>query len=84
LQVKVDGTWESRQKQGWWGLFRLLEDAQVTPKSESLYRVIWAWDATGGRPLRIQYDLRARRAENPFPANFFSKFSCLAHLMEAP
>ena len=83
LQVKIDGRWESREEQGWWGLFRLLEDAQITPMSETLHRVIWAWDSTDSRPLRIQYDLRARRAQNPFQANFFSKFSCLAHLSEA-
>jgi type VI secretion system protein ImpL len=83
LQVKVDGRWESREEQGWWGLFRLLEDAQITPMSESLYRVIWAWDTADSKPLRIQYDLRARRAQNPFQANFFSQFSCLAHLAEA-
>ena len=83
LQVKINGMWESREEQGWWGLFRLLEDAQITPMSETLNRVIWAWDSTDSRPLRIQYDLRARRAQNPFHANFFSKFSCLAHLAEA-
>jgi len=84
LQVKVDGRWElSREEQGWWGLFRLLEDAQITQMSETLYRVIWAWDSADSRPLRIQYDLHARRAQNPFQANFFSQFSCLAHLAEA-
>ena len=82
LQVKVNGTWESRERQGWWGLFRLLEDAQITPMSESLYRVNWSWDSQDSRPLRIQYDLRARRAQNPFQPDFFSKFSCLAHLAE--
>ncbi|MDH5775349.1 MAG: type VI secretion system membrane subunit TssM, partial [Nitrospirota bacterium] len=82
LQVKVNGRWESREQQGWWGLFRLLENAQISPMSESLYRVVWAWDSADSKPLRIQYDLRARRAENPFQPNFFSKFSCLAHLAE--
>ncbi len=83
LQVKVNGSWDSREEQGWWGLFRLLEDAQITAVSESLYRVIWAWDSADSRPLRIQYDLRAHRAQNPFQENFFSQFSCLAHLVEA-
>ncbi len=82
LQVKVNGKWESREEQGWWGLFRLLENAQISQKSESLYRVIWAWDSSESKPLRIQYDLRARRAQNPFQTNFFSQFSCFAHLAE--
>ncbi len=82
LQVKVNGAWESQEFQGWWGFFRLLEDAEVMPMSESLYRVIWKNNETNSTPLRIQYDLRARRAENPFQKNFFSRFSCLAHLTE--
>lgn len=83
LMVQVDGSWESREAQGWWGLFRLLESALVTPESDSLYRVVWAWNPKNSKPLRIQYDLRARKAQNPFQPNFFSKFTCVSHLAEA-
>ena len=83
LLVRVNGIWESREAQGWWGLFRLLESAQVSSMSESLYRIVWAWNTSDSKPLRIQYDLRARKAQNPFQPKFFSKFSCISHLAEA-
>jgi type VI secretion system protein ImpL len=83
LLVKINGVWESREAQGWWGLFRLLDLAQVTPKSDSQYQVVWAWNTSDSKPLRIQYDLKARKAQNPFQPHFFRKFSCISHLAEA-
>jgi type VI secretion system protein ImpL len=83
LLVKINGVWEAREAQGWWGLFRLLELAQVTSKSDSQYQIVWAWNTADSKPLRIQYDLKARKAQNPFQPNFFSKFSCISHLAEA-
>ncbi len=83
LEANINQVWDSREEQGWWGLFRLLESAQITQLSESMYQVNFAWDTKDSRPLRIRYDLRAQKTQNPFQPNFFSKFSCLAHLAEA-
>ena len=83
LQVKLDGTWEQREAQGWWGLFRLLESADVQPVTDSTYRVMWAFESRHAQPLRIQYDLKARSSRNPFRKDFFRQFSCLSNLEQS-
>ena len=82
LQIKLDGAWEPREVQGWWGFFRLLETARVQPINESTFKVEWAFQSKSGRPLRIQYDLKARSSRNPFHLDFFKRFSCPSSLIQ--
>ncbi len=82
LQIKLDGAWEPREAQGWWGFFRLLETARVIPINDSTFKVVWAFQSRDDRPLRIQYDLKARSSKNPFHADFFKRFSCPSSLAQ--
>jgi len=82
LQVKLDGAWEPKEAQGWWGFFRLLEMAQVVPLTNSTFKVLWAFHSRDARPLRIQYDLKARSSKNPFHPEFFTRFSCPSSLAQ--
>ena len=94
LEIKVGDVWErANTQEGWWGLFRLLDQAQVTQISDSLHKIEWNIQikdskkrgisnpsAVRSKSLKIQFDLRAHSANNPFGQDVFRKFSCLKSL----
>ncbi|WP_454063428.1 type VI secretion system membrane subunit TssM [Candidatus Nitrospira salsa] len=82
LQVKVNGAWEPREAKGWWGLFRLLDGARITPISDTAFKIEWAFQSSNSKILHLRYDLKARSARNPFHPDFFEKFSCTSSLKQ--
>lgn len=82
LQVNVKGRWEAWESKGWWGWFRLLDMGRVTAITDSQFQVNWAFTSRDNLPLRIQFDLKARSAKNPFSEDFFRKFSCIGNLTQ--
>lgn len=79
VQVQA-GARASKQFAGRWGLFRLLDSAQVTPAGPSRYRVEWNLSIDGARSVKVRYDLRAQSYKNPFRRGFFNEFRCTAQV----
>ena len=81
LQVQVGNEWITKEYKDWWGLFRLIEAGHVIPGSgETQSRVQWDLTTADGRPVRVQYDLRARGYKNPFHPGMFQQVRCVEHL----
>jgi len=76
VSVTMDGPEpEALSFEGPWALFRLLDRAEVEPRSESEFRVKWILERKDAYAIAAPYELRASAAANPFVADFFA-FDC--------
>lgn len=81
LQIQVGTAWVTKEYKDWWGLFRLIQAGKLVPGTgDTQYRVQWELPTTDGRPVQVQYDLRARGYKNPFRPGVFEQARCVAHL----
>ena len=81
LQVQVAGAWVTKEFKDWWGLFRLIQTANLTSGTgETQYRLQWELPTADGQSVRVQYDLRAPGHKNPFRPGLFEQFHCVEHL----
>jgi type VI secretion system protein ImpL len=61
---------------GRWGLFRLLDEARVTPVRPTEYAVEWTVPGPDGDPVKVRFDLKAESPKNLFTPGLFSRFRC--------
>lgn len=81
LQVQVGNAWVTKEYKDWWGFFRLIQTGKIAPGTgDTQYRVQWELPTLDGRPVQVQYDLRARGYKNPFRPGMFEQVRCVAHL----
>jgi type VI protein secretion system component VasK len=81
LQVQVGNAWVTKEYKDWWGLFRLIQAGHLVPGTgDTQYRVQWELPTTDGRPVQVQYDIRARGYKNPFHPGVFERVRCVEHL----
>jgi type VI secretion system protein ImpL len=80
LQVQMNGSWQNKDKKGWWGFFRLLDAGQVAELSDTQFRVQWEVAGPDLRSVVVQYDLTAPSYKNPFHPGFFTRFACMQQL----
>jgi type VI secretion system protein ImpL len=80
VQASFASTRQVQQYGGPWGLFKLLDAAQVTPVGTTRYRVEWSLNVQGPKALKIRYDLKAESYKNPFKPGLFTDFQCVAKL----
>lgn len=74
---------ESIAFEGPWAFFRLLDRAQVSPRTESEYRMVWTLERRGSYAIAAPYEFRAATATNPFAPDFFL-FECPRQLGPPP
>ncbi|GMV49623.1 MAG: hypothetical protein UZ03_NOB001002710 [Nitrospira sp. OLB3] len=81
LQIAV-GTDEAQRKsytkqyEGRWGLFRMLQEGHPVPISPTEYRLSWKFSVGMKEPVVIRFDLKAEHVKHPFAPGFFAKFKC--------
>ncbi|MDF0673903.1 MAG: type VI secretion system membrane subunit TssM [Nitrospira sp.] len=81
LQIVV-GVDESRRKtytkqyEGRWGLFRMLQEGNPVPVSPTEFRLSWTFSIGGKKVVDIQFNLKAEHVKHPFAPEFFSSFRC--------
>lgn len=81
LQIAV-GVDESRRKtytkqyEGRWGLFRMLQEGNPVPVSPMEFRLSWTFSIGGKKAVDIQFNLKAEHVKHPFAPEFFSSFRC--------
>jgi type VI secretion system protein ImpL len=81
LQVQVGTAWVTKEYKDWWGLFRLIQAGHLMPGAgDTQYRVRWELPTADGRPVQVQYDIRARGYKNPFRPGMFEQVRCVEHL----
>lgn len=77
LQVVLrDGVRQTRQFPGLWGLFRLIDEAKFTRKSNTQYQLEWNFKMQAQKVLKVRFDLKPNSYKNPFQPGMFGKFTC--------
>ncbi|KIH76527.1 type VI secretion system protein ImpL [Geoalkalibacter ferrihydriticus] len=61
--------------EGVWGIFHLLDRADLTVESGTHYLSVWDLDDGNGRPVTVQFRIRADRENNIFERGLFSKLN---------
>ncbi|WHZ21870.1 MAG: T6SS component TssM (IcmF/VasK) [Nitrospira sp.] len=81
LQIVV-GADEARRKsytkqyEGRWGLFRMLQEGRPVPISSTEFRLSWNFPTDGGEPVVVRFNLKAEYVKHPFAPGFFASFHC--------
>lgn len=59
---------------GDWALFRMLQQARITPRTQAEFELRWVFERPGQYTITARYNLRTQRASNPFsdPRGFFT------------
>ncbi len=60
---------------GIWGIFHLLDQAKVTRESGTEYLNVWELSGINGRPVTVQFKIKADRENNVFDKNLFTAFA---------
>ena len=73
LTISLTGVGFAEKKyEGEWGLFRLLDEANIERKSSRLFQLSWNFKKDGRYDVRVSYELRASSTKNPFKQRYLS------------
>ncbi len=75
ISIRNLGTSDMKSYDGEWALFRLLNQATITPgESPSQYNFNWFFQKSGSYDVTVSYQLSSGSSKNPFTRDFFSSF----------
>jgi type VI secretion system protein ImpL len=80
IMINAGGSRQGYQFPGRWGLFKLLDTANIVQLNPTKYRVEWTVKIQDEKIVKIRFDLRAQNLKNPFKPGLLSEFHCLARL----